>query len=561
MSADPTPRPEPPFVPRGSRLQKRLVALRQSWGQPMARVREPATIGLFHRWTSDQRPTVDDSTWSDLGLDDVFAAIDRTTGMPGRQVLYHHLRTYEADPAILAERARQHALFRRDAALRERIQLISDRLDGPGAAYLAPLLLGSLPELPPAAWLFRLLSWLTPACLIGMFVIPPLFLPALLLVCINVGIYATYGQKILPHFAGFSQVVALLDSAAELGGLADPHQLPQLARLRASAGLIATVRRRIGWLVVDRTALPEMVQALFGYLNMLCLLDIGIFLRALHGLRAHRAALVEVFEAVGSLDASIAVASYLESVPVATVPELVARRHFDLTGVYHPLIPDAVDNLFCATDRSALIAGPNMAGKTAFVRTIGLNLILAQTLHFCLARCAVVPRAIVRSAIRREDALAEGSSYFFTEIKQVLEFTRLDASAPLHVFLIDEIFRGTNTVERIASSAAVLRHLAQNHLVFATTHDFELQEILADSYALFHFSDRVLDGHYGFDYHIHAGPVRSRNAIKLLALSGYPVAITDEATTLASRLEASPLRTAHFTTSAPASPPPASDTP
>lgn len=561
MSADPPPRPAAPFVPRGARLQKRLAALRQTWGQAVARVREPAIIGLFHRWVPGQQPTVDDTTWGDLDLDNVFAAVDRTTGTPGRQVLYHQLRTYESDPAVLAERARQHALFRRDAALRERIQLSSVRLDGHGAAYLAPLLLGHLPAVPRFAWLFHLLSWLTPACLVGMLVVPPLFLPALLLVCINVGIYATYGQKILPHFAGFSQVVALLDSAAELGQLPDSHPLPQLARLRASAGLIATVRRRLGWLAMDRNALPELVQALFGYLNMACLLDVGIFLRALHGLQTHRAALVDVFEAIGSLDAAIAVASYLESVPASTVPTIVDRRHFDLIGLYHPLIPAAVDNAFTATDRSALIAGPNMAGKTAFVRTIGLNLILAQTLHFCLARQAVVPRAIVRSAIRREDALADGSSYFFTEIKQVLEFTRLDAAAPLHVFLIDEIFRGTNTIERIASSAAVLRHLAAHHIVFATTHDFELQEILAGRYALFHFSDRVVDGHYGFDYRISAGPVRSRTAIKLLALSGYPATITDEATALASQLEAGSRRPAPFTTSERGSPPPASDTP
>ncbi|MCX6954524.1 MAG: hypothetical protein NTV51_20415 [Verrucomicrobia bacterium] len=544
MSPDPSSRPAPPFVPRSGRDRQRLADLRQAWGQPVARERPTDLIALFHRHAASlAKPSViDDSTWSDLGLDEVFATIDRTTGMPGRQVLYHRLRTYETDPAVLAERARQHGIFRRDATARERIQLLMTRLDGAGAAYLVPLLVRELPPAPPAAWLFLLLSALTPACLVGMFFLHALFLPALLLVCINVVIYATYGQKILPHFTGFSQVVALLATAKELGQLPDSHALPPLAKLRGSSALITTVQKQLGWLAMDRTSLPELIQALFGYLNMLCLLDTVVFLHAIRSLRTHRQTLVEVFEAVGALDASIAVASYLESVPGACVPNLVASRHLDVTGLYHPLIPAAVANDLALTDRSALVAGPNMAGKTAFVRTLALNLVFAQTLHFCLAQRAILPRAIVRSAIRREDALVEGSSYFFTEIKQVLGFTQAPADGPLHVFLIDEIFRGTNTVERIAASAAVLRHLAQHHIVFATTHDFELQDLLADTYALYHFSDQVVDGRYGFDYRIRPGPVRSRNAIKLLELSGYPPSIVAEATQLASHLETSPRR-------------------
>jgi DNA mismatch repair ATPase MutS len=204
----------------------------------------------------------------------------------------------------------------------------------------------------------------------------------------------------------------------------------------------------------------------------------------------------------------------------------------------HPLIDEPVSNTLNLTDRSALIAGPNMAGKTSFVRTIGIALVLGQTLNFCLARQAVLPRAVVRSAIRREDKLADGESYFFSEIKQILEFIRVDKQASFHVFLIDEIFRGTNTIERIASSVAVLRHLARDHMVFVTTHDFKLQELLADSFDMHHFGDRVLDGEYGFDYLIRPGPVQTRNAIKLLELSGYPASITREAEVLAEGLSA-----------------------
>ena len=86
----------------------------------------------------------------------------------------------------------------------------------------------------------------------------------------------------------------------------------------------------------------------------------------------------------------------------------------------------------------------------------------------------------------------------------------------------------------------MLRHLARTQIVLATTHDSELQALLGDVFAMYHFSDQVVNGTYGFDYHICTGPVRSRNAIKLLALSGYAKEITDEAERLAAQLEPRP---------------------
>jgi DNA mismatch repair ATPase MutS len=194
-----------------------------------------------------------------------------------------------------------------------------------------------------------------------------------------------------------------------------------------------------------------------------------------------------------------------------------------------------VSNSLDLTGRSALITGPNMAGKTVFIRTVGINVILAQTLNFCLAERAVIPRAMVRSAIRREDDLAAGQSYFFAEIQQILDFTRAEKDGQRYLFFIDEIFRGTNTIERIAASTAVLRHLGQSQIVLATTHDVELQELLAGTFDMYHFNDQVVEGRYSFDYHIHPGPARSRNAIKLLEISGYPNSIVHEAETIAAR--------------------------
>jgi hypothetical protein len=515
-----------------------LADLRRAWGKPVARERDMEQITRYHDLVAREASTVDQATWQDLAMDELFAKVDRTASLPGRQILYHQMRTYVLDDAVLAERARQYRLFRSEAALREPIQRLLGGLDGRGAAWLAPLLVSPLPEKPRYAWLLYLASAFTLGCLVGMVVFPPLFLLALGLVLFNLVINETYGRRITPHFSGFAQLDKLLGACRGLAQIPDDHDLPQLREVRALASMAATLRKRFGWLARDRTRLSDMGAAMIGLLNICFLFDILVFLRSLKSLRQHQAELVELLEAVGSLDAAISVASYLDGLPCATVPVLVTERRIDVRGLYHPLIEAAVGNPLELNGRSALITGSNMAGKTTFIRTVGINVLLAQTLHICLAEQAILPRAIVQSSIRREDHLGAGKSYYFAEIERILSFIRASEEGPLQLFVIDEIFRGTNTVERIAGSAAVLRQLGQRHLALVTTHDLELQDLLGDSYAMFHFQEQVLDGGCAFDYRIQPGPARSRNAIRLLEVCGYPEAITRHALQVADQVAA-----------------------
>jgi DNA mismatch repair ATPase MutS len=132
--------------------------------------------------------------------------------------------------------------------------------------------------------------------------------------------------------------------------------------------------------------------------------------------------------------------------------------------------------------------------------------------------------------------LSAGQSYFFAELDRIQEFTELSHGSGLRLFLIDEPFRGTNTVERIAISSAVLRYLANRHLVLASTHDAELQMLLADAFDMFHFSDRVVNDSYGFDYLIRPGPAKTKNAIRLLEIRGYPASVISESERTAASL-------------------------
>lgn len=109
--------------------------------------------------------------------------------------------------------------------------------------------------------------------------------------------------------------------------------------------------------------------------------------------------------------------------------------------------------------------------------------------------------------------------------------------APQSFFILDEVFKGTNTVERIAAAKAILSYLNRyNNLVFVSTHDIELSAMLSDDYELYHFSESVIEGQLSFDHKLKPGQLTTRNAIKLLEIAGYPQEIIDEATDISSKL-------------------------
>ena len=116
----------------------------------------------------------------------------------------------------------------------------------------------------------------------------------------------------------------------------------------------------------------------------------------------------------------------------------------------------------------------------------------------------------------------------------MLEESQIDGN---HLFVLDEIFKGTNTVERIAAGKAVLSVLAGNgNMVFASTHDLELADLLTDEYELYHFCEQIELGRLHFDYLLKQGKLKHRNAIKLLELENYPEKVVAEANIIANSI-------------------------
>lgn len=499
------------------------------------------------RAAGEGRRTLDERTWADLNLDDTFVEIDRTASTLGQAALYHRLRCAPAADHLPAF----EALITRmttDASARDRAQRALGRLHdahGYDIWWLArpdaiairswyaicPVLTAVVIALIPLAFIWHGLAGL---------LVPILVLTVAITVFTarDVVDLRRAVRQLAPIIATGERLAFFNDeAAAPITGTLE-NDLKRLRRLKTIARWASDDPFMLsGTTNIALEALSQLVSAIYEYVNMALLLDGNAIYFAHRDLAAHRDALVRVAAAIGEIDAALGVSAWRGERDDWTRPQFgEAGSHTEISAIRHPLVADAVPNdVLLTPGRGILITGSNMSGKSTFLRTVGNSIVLAQTIHTCLARSYRAPVIDVQSCIGRTDDLVSGKSYYLVEVEQVVDRLRASDDRASHLFIFDELFRGTNAIERIAAGEAVLRGVLQAdgaskpHMALAATHDAELVGLLADLYDAWHFTDTVTDEGLSFDYRLQAGPAKTRNAITLLSLHGAPEAVVTRA--------------------------------
>ncbi len=206
------------------------------------------------------------------------------------------------------------------------------------------------------------------------------------------------------------------------------------------------------------------------------------------------------------------------------VPSITDEMELDVEEIRHPLLLESscIPNDFKCLKDLNIITGSNMSGKTSFMRTIGVNLVLAYTGSCVCAKNFKTPIMKIFTSINVKDDIANGISTFYEELRRVKEVLDYSSSSDdkLVVF-IDEIFKGTNYNDRILGAKEVLRKLKDvNCMVFLTTHDFELCEVKSKKICNYHFSESYKDDKIHFDYKIKEGQCKTTNAKYLMKKMG-----------------------------------------
>jgi MutS domain V len=236
-------------------------------------------------------------------------------------------------------------------------------------------------------------------------------------------------------------------------------------------------------------------------------------------------------QALGELDALALLATARRDNPLWAVPEIVTARELTATGIGHPLIPDdrrvANDITIGPPGTMELITGSNMSGKSTLLRSVGLNVVLAQAGGNVCATRMSLPESDLETSIRVQDSLERGLSYFMAalaRLKGVVDAAEHEREGRVLLYLLDEILQGTNSVERSIAVRAVARHLIEAGAIGAmTTHDLGLaeEEPLKSAARCSHFSETLdADGTMRFDYTLKPGLATSRNALRLMKMIG-----------------------------------------
>ena len=173
----------------------------------------------------------------------------------------------------------------------------------------------------------------------------------------------------------------------------------------------------------------------------------------------------------------------------------------DVENLYHPLIENPVANSISAKG-GILVTGSNASGKSTFLKNIAINSILAQTTYTCTATSYCAPYFQVMTSMALRDDLGSGESYYIVEIRSLKRILDAAKSGKNLLCIIDEVLRGTNTIERIgASSLNFTAHICRkNVLSFAATHDIELSYMLQEYYENYHFEEEVHEKDVVFNY-------------------------------------------------------------
>lgn len=483
---------------------------------------------------------LDDITWNDLGMDEVFCRIDRTLSAAGEEYLYFTLRNIFCGKEKLDHLEEVTGWFLEQDDTRIRVQLLLKKLGHLGKYSLYDYLdnLDYLGERNNRKILLLNLLYLLFASLL--FVQPAVGILGIV-VCMLGHILTYFREKkvIEPYITSFAYVLRMIDVCEELGRQKIPAYKKELEDLNEALKSLRELKRGSFWVMAGNQGKigGNPLDIIADYLRMILHLDIWQFNLMLRKLRLKTNEVDRLLGITGYLDMAISVGGFRRSLEGYCIPQLeenANKVYLHMEGGWHPLLTHPVKNSIRA-DRGVLLTGSNASGKSTFLKMVAVNAVLAQTIHTCTAESYHAPVFRIFSSMALRDSIQNGESYYIVEIrslKRILDAAQTE-TAPVLSF-VDEVLRGTNTVERIAAATQILIHLSESGvLCFTATHDIEMTELLKDCYDNYHFEEVIRDGDISFPYELLPGRAGTRNAIRLLALMGYDKEITERAATQA----------------------------
>ncbi len=530
-------------IPRISFNRKKKIEdrLSESFGQIKTDSFDFQFIEKYYRNkdNSNVYHVLSDKTCNDLDFEDLFMFLDRTNSKVGQQYLYNKLRAIQLDENQTKQNEYLISKLTGDSKLRISVQKKLEKLKHKDAYYIATLFQEALLEPPKWFFVVKLLSFTSVVVLLLSFFYPLFFIALIGVFCVNFVLHHWNKNNLMQYVSSIPQLFILNNLAAQM--YADPIFKEINPELPKSIGTINQVKRRMAFFQLEVKLQGDfeiIAWFIFELVKTLFLLEPLLLFGVLKRLNSKRKEIEDVYKFVGHIDMLVSIASLRAGLDSYCIPKITEKNEIIAEKLRHPLIFNCTENSIRISEKSILLTGSNMSGKTSFIRAIGINVITGLTLNTCFAESMSFPLLKVFSAIRINDDLMNDRSYYFEEVLTIKDMISESGKGNRNLFLLDEIFKGTNTVERISAGKAVLSALnGERNTVLVATHDIELTDMLNEEYELYHFSESLSDMSIGFDYKLKIGSLKNRNAIRILEINGYPKEVIHEATKIATELD------------------------
>ncbi|MBP5427327.1 MAG: DNA mismatch repair protein MutS [Clostridiales bacterium] len=482
---------------------------------------------FYNKGSLKEYEVVDDITWDDLGMDNIFMLINHTDSFIGERYLYsrlHDLSKNEKDLKMLEDKI---SYFDKNEEKRNSIRKKLYRI---GKKNLEDILsqINNIDKYKiNDIWKYKLLSALMIVFVIfsAIFRTPIVILGCGVIYTINrFSVIIKKKQIRIENLFEISNIINMADFISNTVPEFSHHMKKDIKSLKEVNKKLFFLKQSLEQ-NIQQSIFNVIIESIFEPFMW----EMMLYNKIIIGFFNKRNEFMNVYKFIGEIELCISILSYRKSVKDYVIPEIMDKDSFYFEEVVHPVVKNAVSNNF-EYHKNTILTGANASGKSTFIKAVAINLILGQTINTCIAKKAVIPKCGVITSMAVRDDILTGESYYFREIKYLKRMVELCKSEKLIFFAIDEILKGTNTKERIAASKAVLEYFkGKRCMLLISTHDLEIARYFKESYDNYYFSEVINENDILFDYILHKGICASSNAIKLLQVVGFPQSIIEYA--------------------------------
>lgn len=463
----------------------------------------------------NEQSFIDDKTWSDLNMDTLFHKINFNFTAIGEMRLYATLRgMFKVNQTSLINMFKDNKVFRLN------VSYILSKI-GKNVYPLFPdqmlptkrnILLMFCPLLPfiGFAFIFLIPSKGILICLTFM----------ILNAILSFKLKKSYDQDLKSIFYTAnvikqSQALSKIESTPAIS-----VDFTHFKASRRFSGLLARVESQ------------DMASSIIMFIKLVFMIDYVLFHLIQRSYFKYQEEVMTCYDYISILDNHYSIAMYQHTLTHYCYPKINHNINgLQMKSIIHPLLDEenAIANTIDISNH-ILLTGSNASGKSTFMKAVALNLILAQSIQTATAHSFIYQPGYVMTSMANADDVLSGDSYFMSELKSIRRLFNTHQCNKIYCF-IDEIFKGTNTTERIAASESVLSYLDNQkaYQVIAATHDVELSTLLENTYNNYHFNESIQENSIFFDYKIKPGKANTRNAIELLRITQFPIDIYQRA--------------------------------